>query len=228
MYNAYFETQYSDFWKKQSKIYGKQEDDGLDKIIDILKGVRAKTAFEIGIGTGWPIASELYEDGTIISGCDVSESLIRLAQKNYPQMNLYVGDIWQMPFTGEMYDLVYCIRSSWYMKDFLDVIPKMLDITNSGGTVIFNVLNDCNASNRKAQIKGYFVRFAVRVYGAVRVLFCNRDYIAPCPNFYFKLEKIRKVLSNYGLKYDVYSTEQLLGHREFNKCSQKLLFIVRK
>ncbi len=228
MYNTYFETRYSEFWKEQSKIYGKQEDEGLDKIIEMLRGLHAKTAFEIGIGTGWPIASELYEDGTVVSGCDVSESLIRLAQKNYPEMNLYVGDIWQVPFEGKKYDLVYCIRSSWFMKDFLNVILKMLDIVNTGGTVVFNVLNGCNASNRKAKIKGSFVRFAVRVYGAIKVLFCNRDYIAPCPNFYFELAEIGKVLSNYGLEYDVYSVEQLLGNGEFKESSQKLLFVVKK
>lgn len=228
MYNAYFETKYSEFWKKQSKVYGKQEDDGLDKIIEILKELHAKTAFEVGIGTGWPIASDLSDNGTNISGCDVAESLIRTAREKYPQMKLYVGDIWQVPFEGVKYDLVYCIRSSWYMKDFLAVIQKMLEITENGGTIVFNVLNSANSINRKTKLKGTFIRFAVRVYGAMKVLFCNRDYIAPCPNFFYNLGEIKNVLNKYNVKYMVYSINQLLGKEQFMEDSQKLLFVVTK
>lgn len=228
MYNTYFETKYSEFWKKQSKVYGKQENDGLDKIIKMLKDIHAKTAFEVGIGTGWPIASELYDDGTEVSGCDVAESLIRTAKENYPLMNLYAGDIWRVPFDEKKYDLVYCIRSSWYMKDFLNVILKMLNITNSGGTVVFNVLNSKNPQNKKSKVKGKFIRFAVRCYGALKVLFCNRDYIAPCPDYYYSLEDIKNVLRKQNFQFSVYSINQLLGEKEYVENSQKLLFIIRK
>lgn len=228
MYNAYFETKYSAFWKKQSKVYGKQEDDGLDKIIEMLKKLHAKTAFEVGIGTGWPIASDLSDNGTAVSGCDVAESLIRTAREKYPQMKLYAGDIWQVPFEGVKYDLVYCIRSSWYMKDFPDVIQKMLEITNDGGTVVFNVLNSANSINRKTKLKGTFIRFAVRVYGAMKVLFCNRDYIAPCPDYFYNLKMIESVLNKHHVRYNVYSINQLLGEKQFSKDSQKLLFVVKK
>ncbi|MDY2699387.1 MAG: class I SAM-dependent methyltransferase [Lachnospiraceae bacterium] len=228
MYNTYFETTYSEFWKKQSQIYGKQEDDGLDKIIEILKGLRAKTAFEVGIGTGWPIASDLSDAGTSISGCDVAESLIKTAQENYPQMKLHVGDIWHVPFEEKKYDLVYCIRSSWYMKDFPDVILKMLEVTDDGGTVVFNILNSGNSLNKRARIKSWFIRFAVRVYGAMKVLFCNRDYIASCPSYYYNLEMITEILNKNKVQYQVYSTNQLLGEEQFMENSQKLLFVVRK
>lgn len=228
MYHTYFETTYSELWKRQSKVYGKQEDDGLDKIIEMLKELHAETAFEVGIGTGWPIASDLNDDGTSVSGCDVAESLIRVAQEKYPQMQLFVGDIWQVPFEEEKYNLVYCIRSSWYMKDFLNVISKMLKITDNGGTVVFNVLNSRNPLNKKAKIKSMFIRLAVRVYGAVKVLFCNRDYVASCPNYYYSLEQIRNILNKYNVKYEVYSINQLLGEEPFIEDSQKLLFIVKK
>lgn len=228
MYNTYFETIYSEFWKKQSQVYGKQEDDGLDKIIDILKGLHAKTAFEVGIGTGWPIASDLNDAGISISGCDVAESLIRIAKEKYPQMKLYVGDIWQVPFEEDKYDLVYCIRSSWYMKDFLDVISKMLKVTNNGGTVVFNILNSRNSLNRKARIKTWFIRLAVRVYGALKVLFCNKNYIASCPSYYYNLKMVTDVLNKNKVQYQVYSTNQLLGEEQFMEDSQKLLFVVRK
>ena len=228
MYNNYFESKYSEFWKKQSQIYGRQEEDGLDKIIEILKEIHAKTAFEVGIGTGWPIASDLSDAGTSISGCDVAESLIKTAQENYPQMKLYVGDIWQVPFEEKKYDLVYCMRSSWCMKDFLDVIAKMLEVTNDGGAVVFNILNSSNSLNRKSKIKSSFIHFAVRVYGAMKVLIFNRDYIAPCPSYCYNLGMIKGVLNEHNVKYQIYSTNQLLGEERFMEDSQKLLFVVRK
>ena len=184
MYNTYFETKYSEFWKKQSKVYGKQENDGLDKIIKMLKNIHAKTAFEVGIGTGWPIASELYDDGTEVSGCDVAESLIRTAKENYPLMNLYAGDIWKVPFGEKKYDLVYCIRSSWYMKDFLNVILKMLDITNSAPCPdYYYSLEDIKNVLRKQN-------FQFSVY-SINQLLGEKEYVENSQKLLFIIRKLK-------------------------------------
>ena len=228
MSNRYFETVYSNFWKQESEVYGKQEEEGLDRIIEKLKSFQAENAFEVGIGTGWPIAAELYANGTHVAGCDVAESLIRTAQETYPEMELFVGDIWQVPLEKGKYDLVYCIRSSWYMKDFLNVISRMLELTKSGGIVVFNILNNRNFSNKKAILKGFFIRLAVRLYGAMKVLLLNKDYIAVPPSYLYNLKEVKKVLDKYEVVFQVVSINQLLGDKQFVDNSQKLLFIVRK
>lgn len=50
--------------------------------------------FSCGIGTGWPIESELHKKGIIVDGCDVAEKSVKLAQKNLSNpAGIYVGII---------------------------------------------------------------------------------------------------------------------------------------
>lgn len=93
MYNNYFEHVYSKFWTETSKKYGME--DGVDSIIEIMKQLHVETAFEVGIGTGWPIADSLVKSGVKISGCDISESLITQTKKAYPDMDVFAGTIWE-------------------------------------------------------------------------------------------------------------------------------------
>lgn len=77
-----------------------------------------------------------------MSECDISESLIKQTQETYPNMELFVGSIWAMGSRfSKKYDIVYCIRSSWYMKDFLRMVKTMLEMTKSNGYVVFNIIN---------------------------------------------------------------------------------------
>lgn len=149
MYNNYFEHVYSKFWTETSKAYGLE--DGVDSIIEILQQLHGESAFEVGIGTGWPIADSLLKSGVKMSGCDISSSLVEQTRKTYPDMDLFTGTIWDInksALRNVKYDIVYCIRSSWYMQDFLRVIQKMLHMTRKNGYVVFNIINRQNQIKR--------------------------------------------------------------------------------
>lgn len=228
MYNNYFDQVYSKFWTKTSQAYGME--DGLDSIIDILKNLHGKSAFEIGIGTGWPIADMLEKSGLSLAGCDISSSLIMQARQSYPDMELYTGTIWDAGIDKELkWDIVYCIRSSWYMKDFLGVIEKMMQMTNENGYIVFNIINRRNKENKKALWKNRFSRIRGRIEGSIKVLLLNRDYFASCPAFYYTKSEVESVLRKENVEWQVLSTNQLTDSRkEFEEDGQKLLFIVRK
>ena len=232
MYNNYFEHVYSKFWTETSKKYGME--DGVDSIIEILLELHGKSAFEVGIGTGWPIADSLLKSGVKVSGCDISERLIAETQKTYPNMELYAGTIWEAggginKKTSAQYDIVYCIRSSWYMKDFLRVIEKMLQMTRSNGYVVFNIINGKNQENKKALARNRFQRIKGRIEGALKVLLFNRDYFASCPAFYYTQSEIERVLRILNVKWKVLSTNQLGDNvAEFDEKGQKLLFVIQK
>lgn len=132
----YFINTYADFWKKQVRKYGIGTYE--KKIIEILQSRKAETAFEVGIGTGWPIAAALYNNGVEISGCDPAPKLIMEARGNYPNMKLYSGELKR---STEQYDLVYCIRVSWYINNFLETIIEMLNMCKKGGYVVFDIQN---------------------------------------------------------------------------------------
>lgn len=230
MYKNYFEQVYSKFWTETSKKYGLE--DGIDSIIEILKQLHVKTAFEVGIGTGWPIADSLLKSGIKMSGCDISESLITQAKKSYPDMDLFAGTIWEVGInkrTASQYDMVYCIRSSWYMKEFLKVIEKMVQMTQNNGYVVFNIINRQNQKNRRALTKSRFYSVKGRIEGALKVLLLNRDYFASCPAFYYTQSEIESVLRTLNVKWKVLSTNQLYDSTaKFDGCGQKLLYIVQK
>lgn len=228
MYNNYFELRYSKFWTEKSKAYGME--DGLDSIIDILKNLHGKSAFEIGIGTGWPIADMLEKSGLKLAGCDISSSLIMKTKQSYPNMELYAGTIWDVDTDEERkWDIVYCIRSSWCIKDFLSVIEKMVQMTNENGYVVFNIINRSNKENKKALRKNRLSRVRGRIEGAIKVLLFNRDYFASCPAFYYTKSEVEDVLKKENVEWKVLSTNQLMdSKKEFEEDGQKLLFIVRK
>ena len=228
MYNNYFENVYSKFWVETSKKYGME--DGINSIIEILQKLHGESAFELGIGTGWPIAYSLEKSGVKMSGCDISESLIKQAQEAYPNMELFVGSIWDMGSRfSKKYDIVYCIRSSWYMKDFPRVVKTMLEMTKSNGYVVFNIINRYNKQNRKALARNRFLHIKGRIEGALKVLLFNRDYFSVCPAFYYTRSEIEETLRTENVKWQVLSTNQLLDSKaEFEEQGQKLLFIVQK
>jgi 2-polyprenyl-3-methyl-5-hydroxy-6-metoxy-1,4-benzoquinol methylase len=67
----------------------------LPKILEIINEAKHKKPgtlkiFEIGCGNG-SIANELYKQGVSVSGIDGSASGIKLANENYPYLNLEVG-----------------------------------------------------------------------------------------------------------------------------------------
>ena len=231
MYNNYFENVYSKFWTETSKAYGLE--DGVDSIIEILQQLHSESAFEVGIGTGWPIADSLLKSGVKMSGCDISPSLVEQTRKAYPDMDVFAGTIWEaggIKKNGSLqYDIVYCIRSSWYMKDFLRVIQKMLHMTRKNGYVVFNIINRQNQDNKKALARNRFQRAKGRIEGALKVLLLNRDYFASCPAYYYTKSEIENLLRSMDVKWKVLSTNQLSDREaKFDECGQKLLFIVQK
>ena len=230
MYNNYFEHVYSKFWTETSKAYGLE--DGVDSIIEILQQLHGESAFEVGIGTGWPIADSLLKSGVKMSGCDISSSLVEQTRKTYPDMDLFTGTIWDInksALRNVKYDIVYCIRSSWYMQDFLRVIQKMLHMTRKNGYVVFNIINRQNQDNKKALAKNRFQRVKGRIEGALKVLLLNRDYFASCPAYYYTKSEIENLLRSMDVKWKVLSTNQLSDREaKFDECGQKLLFIVQK
>lgn len=134
----YFEKVYSSFWHNQVKKYGftQYEDFALKRIMKN----NPKTAFEVGIGTGWPMAVTLKAQNVQVSGCDISKSLIEEAKGNLKDAELYVGELLDIN-VEKKYDLVYCFRTSWYIKDFYKVLMQMSDMTDVGGILLFDIFN---------------------------------------------------------------------------------------
>lgn len=220
-FQNYFEREYSSFWMKQVNVYG--IDNAMSEILELLKEKRPKSAYEVGIGTAWPIADSLYKEGIVVSGNDISEKLINLALNKYPEMKLYVGDIADINLQGK-YDLVYCIRTSWYIKDFRNAIRKMNSILSDDGALVFNVINKDNKDNNKGVLSSGIIKFLYRFYAALRVVIFNKDYIASPSPYYYRAKDIIKWLEEEKLNFKIYYEENDSIYNEDNLKAQKLLF----
>ncbi len=224
---------YSDFWQKQVKKYGL--DDGIDTIIRILKDLNAYDYFELGIGTGWPIASSLIDAGKSVYGCDLSSRSVLNAINDYPQLygKVYAGSIGEYDkHDVKKFDCVYCIRSSWYMRDFpIKELRSMLDITKTGGYVVFNILNSESRDNKRSfgRVVRDFMRAVIhRIICGLKVVFMDEDYAGRIKEFYFSDNEIRSNLEECEIR--AISINQLKDgmDNDYDSNSQKILYLVRK
>lgn len=134
---------YDVFWDRQTKKYGITR---YEKFIihEILKRNPQKV-FEVGIGNGFPIGMALYQKsggGVDVQGCDISVKLVSAAKKNLGKQSddtcIFAGEVDE--YHGcEKYDVIYCVRTSWYITDFENTIKKMISMTENG-YVIFDII----------------------------------------------------------------------------------------
>ncbi|EOS35258.1 hypothetical protein C808_05037 [Lachnospiraceae bacterium M18-1] len=156
----YYKTVYNKFWVNQTKIYGHGE--YTKKIVSLISKSAPKKVFEVAIGTGWPIGAALKAKGIEIDGCDIAETSVALAQEELGNKNgIWIGTV-QEYTGGILYDVTYCVRSSWCIPDFYSVVEKMISMTKPGGYIIFDIM-DRNSpyclKHRLQNIKNDYYRF---------------------------------------------------------------------
>lgn len=135
-------NQYALFWQTQSLLYGIGAIE--EYVFRRIAEFNPKDAFEIGIGNGFPYATHLQESGVLVSGCDIAPLSVWNAKKNlklgHEKSRIICGDINQIDIPRQ-FDLVYCLRSSWYIPDFLATIRKMAGMTKPGGVFLFDIMD---------------------------------------------------------------------------------------
>lgn len=219
----YYADIYCDFWKKQVKVYGK--DSYTKFIINTILSKNPDNVFELAIGTGWPIASTLSENGVNISGCDISPKLIGEVKHSYPNFNVYVCKNGKLKKEINKYDLVYCVRASWYFDNFIHQIYKMINITKKNGIVIFDIMNKRSPSYIMYLLKFYlspkFIKNRLSAW-----LYKNPFPISKSYDPY----KINKILKDKNIRFKIYSEDQITkgnGYKgNFNLKAMKLMYVL--
>ena len=156
----YFNETYSKFWENQTKKYGYSLYE--QNLVRLIAQSKPKKVFEVGIGTGWPIGTALRDKGIVVDGCDLAESSVLLAREALcNQKGIWTGDV--MSYSGnELYDIVYCVRASWYIPDFYKTLEKMICMTKSKGYIVFDVMDKnslCCLKIRIGMIREQYFKF---------------------------------------------------------------------
>lgn len=213
----YYKTVYSKFWKNQTKKYGYTAYE--KNLVRLIVGSLPERVFEVGIGTGWPIGTALKEKGIRVDGCDIAESSVILAQKELNNVEgIWTGDV--MDYQGEtgLYDVVYCVRASWYIPDFYQTIVKMGSMTKPGGYIVFDVMDKYNAhclNLQKEELKKRYFRFL-----GIHV---EENY----GQHFISLWRMKRFLKRNGLTY-VCQSEREITHSKDRKRTPKVVFCCRK
>lgn len=96
-------------------------------------------ALDVGCGCTGRFAELLIGEGFQVEGVDVSEKMISISRKKYPDITFHCADIcqWQLP---TRYDFITAWDSIWHvpLERQKNVIEKLVNGLNPGGVLIFS------------------------------------------------------------------------------------------
>lgn len=206
----YYNSIYDKFWQRQTHRYGVTE---YEKVVlnSILKK-NAKNVFSCAIGTGWSIEQKLYNNGVNVDGCDVAENSVKEAQKKLGNNSgIYVGVIDDYKSDVKKYDVVYCMRASWYIPHFENVIIKMIDMCKDDGMVIFDIMPKEKYSN--------FIEIINEKY--LEWVGVRNDTPKLC---YYSLNKIKRILYKNNFDVKIVKEEEIFKGK--SKCNSHKIIII--
>lgn len=213
----YYKTVYSKYWKDQTKKYGYAPYE--QNLVRLIMQSAPKRVFEVGIGTGWPIGTALKEKGVAVDGCDIAESSVSLAQEELGnEEGIWTGTVMEYSGENEIYDVVYCVRASWYISNFYCTVKKMASMTKPGGYIIFDVM-DKNSL--------YCRRFKLADMKQKYYKFLGIEIEETFGHHFISIAGMKLFLRTSGLHYQCWS-EREITHSEDTQNTPKVVFCCRK
>ena len=230
---------YPTYWIRKSREYGL--DNYCKGLIALIEEMQPKTVFELAIGTGYPFAEKLLADDIDVAGCDISPELIVQLRESFPAINACVGGYEELDKVNaainQKFDLVYCLRSTWYFTDIAADIDFMLYFVRPGGRVIFDIMNIDSRWNQAMVAKKSrlflltmgknAVKFVANLFTPgrcmINILFGTRDIM-------YSPSEIQAILKDRSLAYKTLTLEKIEARGGGSSFSpdQKLVYVVRK
>lgn len=118
--------------------------------LELLKTAKGKRVLECGIGTGEFFAAQLARTGKEIYGIDFSEILLNDCRKNLNAESLFtklvMGDVQDIPFGDEFFDITYAIGVMPYVQDLNKAVSEMFRVTKKDGLILFDIMSSWHIS----------------------------------------------------------------------------------
>lgn len=232
---------YPKYWIRKSRAYGL--DCYCNGLIALINDSQPTSAFELGIGTGYPFAEKFLAAGIDVTGCDISQELIAELKQDFPAVVAYVGgyeDLDKLKIeVGQSYDVVYCLRSTWYFTNIAAAIDFMLYFTRPGGEVIFDIMNKDSAWNKRMVTRKnrlFPLTIAKNAIKLVANWFAPGSYIIDTlfgvRDIMYSPVEIEAILNDRGYAYETYNLAHIEARGGGGDCSfsedQKLVYVVHK
>ncbi|NIA02474.1 MAG: methyltransferase domain-containing protein [Nitrospirae bacterium] len=113
----------------------------LEKLLGDLKG---KRVLDIGCGTG-RIIQMLREHGAEIVAFDISEEMLGIVNRKFPNIECVVGDSDNLPFEDESFDLVLGLFWIVHLRDLRASFDEVYRVLKKGGRFILSNINQRKA-----------------------------------------------------------------------------------
>lgn len=97
-------------------------------------------ALDVGTGTGH-FALDLAARGLEVTGCDSSESMLKVARGKDPSLDWRHCQAASLPFADDLFDLVLSVTMLEFVRDPALAVAEMYRVTAPGGRVVVGVLN---------------------------------------------------------------------------------------
>ena len=221
-------------WLKEVEQYGKNP--YVLGVLNLIEKCNPRKVFDVGCGNGFPFASSLLEKNIEVHGCDLSLPLLQEAARQYPALRWHhTGYEHIVEKTGgERYDVVYCLRSTWYFPDIIFALENMLKITKPGGVIIFDIMNsespDISKFNREIRRKKYrtFFKNVVKFF-LNKITRANYVYgMAMGKNYTVSPSMIDAFLERQNFLFQKFTFGQVSGEsKDFDPRAFRILYRVQ-
>ncbi len=98
-------------------------------------------ALDVGCGPGTFTAEVQRRSELAIIGVDLSESMIGIARREFPELTFEQADAIKLPFATDHFSLTYSFRTLQHIPDFAAVLRELARVAAPGGVVVFDYVN---------------------------------------------------------------------------------------
>jgi len=102
-------------------------------------GLAHAKILDLGCGTGW-FSGDLSKFGQV-TGVDLSETAISKAKARFPHVQFIAGNLFELTFPRENFDLVVCQEVIAHVADQVGLLNRIADILKPKGYLIMTTVN---------------------------------------------------------------------------------------
>lgn len=95
----------------------------------------AQTVLDVGCGTG-ELTNKIAQKGYLVTGIDVSDTMLQKAQESYPELVFYKEDILCPSEKLNSYDVVFSNAVFHWIKDQATLIHNIYQLLNQNGQLV--------------------------------------------------------------------------------------------
>jgi SAM-dependent methyltransferase len=151
-------AKWAPLWGARPRAWAEIEDQQVPTYLEAIRCVGiapGQRVLDIGCGTG-VFLRLVAERGAMPSGLDASRALLEIARERLPHADLRVGEMEQLPYDDDTFDLVTGFNAFFFAADMVAALREAGRVANAGAPVVIQVWgpperNDLEAMKRVAR-----------------------------------------------------------------------------